>query len=590
MKISKPSPNLSRNDFDMSHRFLNTMNFGELLPTLCLETVPDDYFEIKASNLVRAIPMVSSPFLRAKQHIDLWFVPYSDLWHNFNQFIVGRKDPLGASLKDYRYCPRANFREFVGGVNSVIGRGDTDIVGRDYYKGAVKIFNLLGYGSLDRLRSQMVQSQVDYPDFNLWRVLAYNKIWYDEYRNKYYDDGSHMVGNSVLTNVSKLFNVDDLDCASVATSKITSSDVIDRLVPMFQMRYRQWKKDLFTGLLPSTQFGDVSSVNIGPFNVLNSVWLKNENSNLSDYQNVVVGEDGIARVSNTGASTVVSDSDKWRIQASQQGTVKNFQVFGRFADSTAVPHFDVLALRKSEAIQKWRQIALMSGNSAYDNMRGHYGVTPDHDRDHRPTYIGSVDAPLQIGDINASAETGQSGNEVLGSVAGKGLSSLDEKVFKFKANDFGIIMGISSLLPEAEYECSGVDRLNQLLESDDYFKPEYQNLGLEAVGSYDFLVEDNLGLSVLGYAPRYYGYKQKLDKVTDKYRHTGGQFRQWASPKYDILSTLGMNHPLAGLYVNPALYNVNFVADVDSSDQFMNDQYWDVKAVRPMSELGLAQF
>lgn len=584
MKISKPSPNLSRNDFDMSHRFLNSMNFGELLPTLCLETVPDDYFEIKASNLVRAIPMVSSPFLRAKQHIDLWFVPYSDLWHNFNQFIVGRKDPLGASLNDYRFCPRANYREFVGGVNSIIGRGDTDIVGRDYFKGASKVFNLLGYGSLERLRTQMVQSQVDYPDFNLWRVLAYNKIWYDEYRNKYYDDGTHLLGSSVLSNVSKIFNVDDLACSSVGTSRITGTDVLDRLVPMFQMRYRQWKKDLFTGLLPSTQFGAVSSVRaLEGLTVATSFKLKNAHTGATGTLEVTSG--GNVGV-NTGTGTVATGTDTWGITLDGNP----YSLLGRKYGDTIVNGFDVLALRKSEAIQKWRQIALMSGNSAYDNMRGHYGVTPDHDRDHRPTYIGSVDAPLQIGDINASAETGQSGNEVLGSVAGKGLSSLDEKVFKFKANDFGIIMGISSLLPEAEYECSGVDRLNQLLESDDYFKPEYQNLGLEAVGSYDFLVEDVLGLSVLGYAPRYYGYKQKLDKVTDKYRHTGGQFRQWASPKYDILSTLGMNHPLAGLYVNPALYNVNFVADVATSDQFMNDQYWDIKAVRPMSELGLAQF
>lgn len=588
MKISKPSPNLSRNDFDMSHRFLNTMNFGELLPTLCLETVPDDYFEIKASNLVRAIPMVSSPFLRAKQHIDLWFVPYSDLWHNFNQFIVGRKDPLGASLNDYRYCPRANFREFVSGVNSIIGRGDTDIVGRDYFKGAAKVFNLLGYGSLERLRTQMVQSQVDYPDFNLWRVLAYNKIWYDEYRNKYYDDGTHLLGNSVLSNVSKIFNVDDLVCASVGTSRITGSDILDRLVPMFQMRYRQWKKDLFTGLLPSTQFGAVSSVDTHWDGIQARLALRFKNTNpLADGMNVVTMSNGNLAAGTDSSALSLNDSDSWNLTDSQ-GNISRIAAFSGTQATT--PNFDVLALRKSEAIQKWRQIALMSGNSAYDNMRGHYGVTPDHDRDHRPTYIGSVDAPLQIGDINASAETGQSGNEVLGSVAGKGLSSLDEKVFKFKANDFGIIMGISSLLPEAEYECSGVDRLNQLLESDDYFKPEYQNLGLEAVGSYDFLVEDILGLSVLGYAPRYYGYKQKLDKVTDKYRHTGGQFRQWASPKYDILSTLGMNHPLAGLYVNPALYNVNFVADVSTSDQFMNDQYWDIKAVRPMSELGLAQF
>lgn len=174
--------------------------------------------------------------------------------------------------------------------------------------------------------------------------------------------------------------------------------------------------------------------------------------------------------------------------------------------------FDVLTLRKSEAIQKWRQIALLSGNSVYDNMRGHYGVTPDHDRDHRPTYIGSVDAVVNIGDINAQSQTGTGANQTLGDVAGKALSSIENKVFKFKANDFGVIMGIHSILPEAEYNAFGLEKNNSLLLTDDYFKPEYQNLGLEAIPSYEFMVEDTSSLSVLGYAPRYFGYKQKLIK------------------------------------------------------------------------------
>ena len=77
MKQLKPSANLGRNAFDLSHRNVFTANFGELLPCCCIETVPsEDYIEIKPSDLVRAMPLVTSPFLRAKQHIDFWFVPY----------------------------------------------------------------------------------------------------------------------------------------------------------------------------------------------------------------------------------------------------------------------------------------------------------------------------------------------------------------------------------------------------------------------------------------------------------------------------------------------------------------------------------
>lgn len=561
MKISKPSPDLARNDFDLSHRFVVSEDFGELLPVLSLETVPGDYFEISASNLIRAIPMVASPFLRAKQHIDLWFVPFSDLWHNFNQFLVQRKDPLSSALHDYQFCPHANLKTIVQSIEIIT----TDIVNRSYSDGAEKIFNLLGYGDCTEIMQQSAYTgSGSYPDVNLWRVLAYNKIWYDEYRNKYYDDGDHLLGG--VLDASYLYSVDDKTCTSKANALVDNTS--DRLTAMFQMRYRQWKKDLFTGALPSTQFGVVSAVDSQGFVKFTdsstfSGWTSPEFTRENPITN-----DLLARNPNTPSTT------------------SKFFVNGTF---------DVLALRKSEAIQKWRQIALLSGNSVYDNIRGHYGVIPDHDRDHRPTYIGSVDAVLNIGDINAQSQTGTGANQTLGDVAGKALSSIENKVFKFKANDFGIIMALHSVLPEAEYNAFGLDKNNSLLLTDDYFKPEYQNLGLEAIPSYEFLVEDTTSLSVLGYAPRYFGYKQKLDKVSSAFKMNAnplqnGQFYNWTTPKYDILSTLGGVRPLAGLYVNPILYDHIFAARLALSEQFMNDQYFEIKAVRPMSELGLPQF
>lgn len=197
---------------------------------------------------------------------------------------------------------------------------------------------------------------------------------------------------------------------------------------------------------------------------------------------------------------------------------------------------------------------------------------------------------MNISDINATAETGASVNGVLGDVAGKGISSLDEKVFKFKAKKFGCIMVMFSLLPEAEYESVGIDRMNQLIESEDYFINEYQDLGLEAVSSLTFYNNPVASSRVIGYAPRYYAYKQKLDKAFGQFRNNG-VFSQWASPKTDVTQALGSGQgalPLSTLYVNPSLYNNNFA--VDSIDQVICDMYFDVSAVRQMSLSGLPNF
>ena len=92
MKLLKRSANHARNDFDLSHRHVFTANFGEILPATQIETVPGDYIEMRASDLLRLIPMVTSPFLRAKQHIDVWWTPYEYLWDGFEPFITQKQD------------------------------------------------------------------------------------------------------------------------------------------------------------------------------------------------------------------------------------------------------------------------------------------------------------------------------------------------------------------------------------------------------------------------------------------------------------------------------------------------------------------
>lgn len=549
MKLVKPSPHRARNDFDMSHRHVLSANFGELLPVTTIETVPGDHIKMHASNLLRAIPMVTSPFLRAKQHIDVWFVPYTDLWHNFNQFMTQKTEPVSSALQGSSYLPWAN-------LYSLQSKGKdatkTDVVGRAQDLGASRLLNLLGYGY------QTIGSQSTSASVNLFRLAAYNYIWYKEYRQQYYDSGDRLLPSN--TNIASLFNFDNLRCDSLANAEVSST----LYLAMCQMRYRCWKKDLFTGLMPSTQFGAVSSV-----------------SNLSV---IKFGDSSTIMNTDQPATLRKGNSDPSIAFIGQSGHGNTF-----LQDTNA---FDILQFRRSEAIQIWRENALRAGNRVKDNMMAHYGVASDF-QDHRPTYLGSVSAPLNIGDVMTTANSDYSGNTNpntnVGDVAGKGLSSLDEKVFTFDSKEFGVVMAIASVLPEAEYNAEGISRPNQLLEAEDFFIPEYENLGLEAVSSLTFKDVPTNVAKVVGYAPRYWGYKTKLDKCYDIFK-TGGINAPWCSPKYDVsavMATPSAVIPLSTLYVNPKIFDVNFAVGVDVSPQFLCDYYFDVDAVRPMSVVGL---
>lgn len=655
MKLLKPSPHRGRNDFDLSHRHVFDANFGELLPATCIETVPGDNITLHASDLLRAIPFVSSPFLRAKQHLDVWFVPYQDLWHNFNQFITKREEPVSSAFKGSSYCPWFTQYDLHQGVETAINAGVRDVAFRTLDKRSYYLLQLLGYGEIDSNYGVVGDTFA----VNPFRLAAYNYIWYNEYRQQYYDDG--MNGVNPAKNAANLFNFDDLDCTSQNGAHIIDAQTVGA---MCQMRYRTWKKDLFTGVLPSTQFGNVSTIDAGSISGISAAFVGSPSTGSVSLSGGNVGSqvlnpdgtpmtdkqptdsdarhwtfenvDGSAVDLNTdslgqriyaclkpGVSGQVYDNGDGtydlegqsldQTYAGKNGSVYHYHHFDMPAHSHALDtvsgsvtvtpqgtvnlsstggslEFDVLALRKAEAIQIWRENALRAGNHVKDNMMAHYGVESDF-RDHRPTYLGSVSAPLSIGDITTTANSSSGINNTVGDIAGKGTSALSEKVFKFHAKDFGVIMVMFSLLPEAEYDAYGIERNNQLLEAEDFFVPEYENLGLEAVSSINVVSMQGKPSQhhVFGYAPRYYGYKTKLDKVFGAFIENG-IFRTWSSQRTDVVYQLGNSGasvPLTLLYVNPLIFDTNFNVGIDVSPEFMCDLYFDVDAVRPMSVVGL---
>lgn len=574
MKLLKPSPNLGKNGFDLSHRSLFDANMGELLPCCCIETVPDDDVEIKVADLLRAQPLVTSPFMRVKQHIDFWFVPYNSMWHQWNAFLTSRDEPSSTNLKSKSYVPHFNLRAL---KNAIEGNGAVPSLfgsNAQFKLNAWRLLDLLGYPTYDKFYGDPLAPPTVYDDVdvNAWRLLAYHYIWYHEYRQKYYDNGGLGFNSPYTETIAAMFNVDYCTCQTYSSSNIlteAASAFSGQFIPgtglesvLCQMRYRPWKKDLFTGLLPSTQLGVVSIVQPD----LSQVRLVN--ADFTTTTGTVTGgknPNGHIVMSNGGGTGLVTVTNNAK--------------------------FDILALRASQALQIWRENALRAGNQIQDNYRAHYGVEPHSHMVEHPIALGSIDAPLNISDVMATADTGMgTGNDAVGDIAGKGISSLDgNKTLRFKTNDFGVIMGIFSLLPEAEYNSTGIDRENQLLERFDYFCPEMENLGLEALDGRTFNIGTNL---VAGYTPRYIAYKTKMDKAHLRFHNNPlsgydlGPYRQWASAKYDIgISSNGI--PLSQLYVNPAVFDVNFVAASGLVSQFLVDMYKNVTAVRPLSVSGL---
>lgn len=605
-KSLKPTASLSKNGFDLSRKHVFSSKAGQALPCLSVETVPGDHFEIDLTSLSRTETFNTAAFVRGKQRFDFFFVPYSQLWHPFNQFISQRDDKHSTMQRSHVFCPVVRIGDifrFIKDLRELESSSPLeakDIHGFNLSDSVIRILDLLGYGNFQYLLELPVDS-VDWPSIiaafdekyvNLFRIAAYQHIWYDYYRNKYYDvvgtGGIETTGiQSHTLDYVYAFNFDDLDCSTFATSIVsygaphTASIGFARFKQIFQMRYVQWKKDLFTSALPSQQFGAVSAVDISGKNIISD-------STISASDSIPVNVQGSA------------STDKGKMFIWQSGIGAN--------DHWSIPSaFDVLTLRKAEALQAWKQATLRAGNMTDDSFKAHFGVEPYYDADENVNYLGSFSAALTVNDVQVTANSNSSQyNGRVGDLAAFGTVFATGNKIKFDCRDYGVIMCVASYLPESEYSSNALDKANTLHEQFDFFTPEFQNIGLEAVQSSEVsLFDPKKYNNVLGYSPRYHMYKTAVDKVFGEFADTSlyldstletymhvGSLRPWVSPRTEYNTLEGLRY-LKSFYVSPKVYDDVFGVLVDSqqnSDQFIHNVFFDVKAIRPMSVLGLPQF
>lgn len=638
----KPKAHLSSNGFDLSQKHVFSSAPGMLVPVASWETVPNDYFEINMVSLMRTMTMNTAAFLRGKQRFDFYFVPYSQLWHPFNQFITQRQDAHSVNQKGFLYAPTVSLSailELIFDEYRTPSQAGDDIFGYTFAVNAVRLLDMLGYGNYEWVLNAAadedltkINFQITLADYNLklynsegsqkrvniFRLAAYQHIWYDIYRNKFYDMMDRTLQDSDY--VSN-FNYDDIPCTSFSQSLIdgylTSDKFKERMFGLFRMRYVGWKKDLFTGLMPSQQFGAVSSVSIGsdlqlvgspsvtiPTNTV--IFDAADVSTVIDSRSQPVG--GSLYSDDNGILQVDGDDALLRTLHGHTASVSR----GTLTLDGTGGTFDVLSLYKAEMLQNWKQKTLRAGNMVDDNFEAHFGTSPYYNSDENVLPLGSFEAVLNIDPVETTAQSSGTGNVKVGDLAAKAQAVANGNTIKFACRDYGVIMCLASYVPESDYCSNGIDKNNTLYEQFDFFTPEFENIGLEAIETKQLshlIKSDN----VLGYAPRYWNYKGAYDKIhngffNQRYRKHGtaqdtvvyGDKVAWVAPKesYYLVAQDGDNYySLASFYVDPAIYDnvfgVEFNVNHDyahQEDTFINNVYFDVKAIRSMSKLGLPEF
>jgi hypothetical protein len=93
---------------------------------------------------------------------------------------------------------------------------------------------------------------------SLFPLLAYQKIYQDFFRWSQWENADPTSYNvDYYAGSGKLFSSAGLSSSIPPSNKYWKRD------NMFSLRYCNWNKDMFMGILPNSQFGDVAVVNLG---------------------------------------------------------------------------------------------------------------------------------------------------------------------------------------------------------------------------------------------------------------------------------------------------------------------------------------
>lgn len=563
MNMTDIRNHVHRGGFDLSYKHAFTSKVGEILPCFVKEVLPGDKFTINLKSFTRTTPVDTAAYTRIREYVDFYFVPYRLLWDKFPQWVQQTPESfyasgVNASANNIAHSPYITAGEFNDLYHLFDADGSpdaTDICGLSIYQQAYKLADLLGYGCYASIAGTTRSETA----INVWRFAAYQKIYQDYFRFQQWESASPFT-----------YNFDYV--LSDSSSHIVFPSIAEYFNNgMFTLRYCNWNKDLSMGLLPSPQYGSTAAA--GP--LTGTLLFSSLNPGGVTSPNLFANA--------TSSYRTDSPTTSWVMNAIQSPSTSLSNTSG----------ISVFAIRQAEQLQKWSEITNSGRQDFKGQLEKHWNVNvPDYASD-LCKWLGGTSSNIEISEVVNSnlSDTGVS------SIAGKGVGAGSSGSIHFDSgSEYGIVMGIYHAVPLLDY-VSDLWFDKQLLKTSptDFPIPELDSIGMQEVLLHQ-LYQGKLvspATNVIGYAPRYFEYKTSRDIVSGGFSHGG--YSSWVAP---VDGSLYSGSPTTWTYtrfkVHPSILNPIFQAQVTSdaditfsNDQLLNNIYFDVTAVRSLSETGL---
>lgn len=597
-----------RSGFDLSRRICFTSKAGELLPVYYKLVYPGDKFEIRHQLFTRTQPVNTAAYTRIREYLDWYFVPLRLINKNLPQALMNmQNNPVQASGIDSNKVITNDIPYFP--LKASPGVTSLNVLMRGMYgtgsSSSPSVLNFFGFNSaslsaklLMMLRyGNFVSNDTDgsvygrsyglstNPDFSLVAynsdlalnalpLAVYQKIYADHFRISQWEKNEPYTYNFDWYSGGNIF-------ASLTGTSLRSYIEDNNLLTL---RYANWPKDLFMGVMPNSQLGDVSVVDILP------------SSGSSNLIGDVVGVN-VNNVNSTGLIAMNGTTEPGVYNMRPARTPEENTVLRAVISNPSLQaSFSVLQLRMAEAVQRYREVSQVADQTARDQIYAHFGVTLSPALSDTCFRVGGSASNIDISEV-VNTYLGPD-TETEAYIKGKGVGT-GQGGTSFSSDEYGVLMAIYHVVPLLDYVITGQPQDLLYTNTADLPFPEFDSIGMQSLHFGRFFNNHSLAFtsdptnSVMGYTPRFIDLKTDYDEVYGAFRST---LKSWVAPldpnylsKW-VSSTIlpGESVPVYSLNygffkVNPSVLDSIFKVNADSSmdtDQFLSSLYLDVKAVR----------
>jgi hypothetical protein len=562
-----------RSSFDLSSKKLFTAKIGEILPCYWQIAIPGTKYRISSDWFTRTVPVNTAAYTRIKEYYDFYAVPLRLISRALPQAFTQMSDYMtsaasnSANTEQLSSVPYAPVGNISAEIQARVTANTVDDAGFGFAYGSCKLLDMLGYGSfigtgntkkkeitmqylgLDTTSLADGQNPLIYGtsvNLNLLPIFTYQKIYYDFYSNSQWE--KHLAYS---------YNVDYWDGKS---SVEISADMI-------KLRYANYPKDYYLGVLPNSQYGSVA-------------FLQPLDKALPTNVILARSTDGIhnSSVRNPSSGNVV------------QTTSGNFTNDDRLLRTNT--DLSALSIRATEYLQRWKEVVQFSSKDYSDQMAAQFGIKAPEYMGNHAHYIGGWSNVININEVLNTNLTADNSQAV---IAGKGVGSQSGHTITYDCGaEHQVIMCVYHAVPLLDWSLKGHNPQLLCTSVSDFPQPAFDQLGMQPVPALTLNNSPSSPTGNIGYNLRYWQWKSAVDTVHGAFRPKAA-YQSWVAPLQGSQVQVSGQSSLSyqSFKIRPQQLNSIFEPQITTSnynvayDQLLCNVNFQVYAVQNLDRNGL---